>query len=222
MNKNTEDLVRAYNTLSDEITPYLYLTRDITLQNHALERSKDFLERLSEHRKLCQRKDQCREANLILAMEISLTAVSRELQLWIQCKQDQGVGAWDALVEAQMHYGSAITVRHQIDSTVSELQKRYDRLVAAEKILFSRQIFLSVGGDVLESECSICGQAYDSCTHVKGRAYCGNLCSRKLTNIRPTEISIVDDPADKRCRLLVISDGAVSRDPITWRVPKSR
>jgi len=32
------------------------------------------------------------------------------------------------------------------------------------------------------------------------------------------EVSVVEDPADKRARVLVIGDGTTERDYMTWRV----
>ena len=53
--------------------------------------------------------------------------------------------------------------------------------------------------------------------HVAGRAYMGRFCARVISDVEPYEISLVDDPADKRARIVAISDGEETRDFLSWR-----
>ena len=57
------------------------------------------------------------------------------------------------------------------------------------------------------------------CDHVKGRVYAGRFAGvlvDKEADLRET--SLVDIPADKRCRVEQITTDGVTRDTLTWKV----
>ena len=88
-----------------------------------------------------------------------------------------------------------------------------------ERVLFPPQIFLGAGMIVEGSTCSICGKEYGECEHIKGKAYMGKICGRRITKIKEfREISIVEIPGNKHCRLFAVSDkDGIERDCLTWR-----
>jgi hypothetical protein len=49
----------------------------------------------------------------------------------------------------------------------------------------------------------------------------GQLCGRIVEEADMKEVSVVEEPADKRCRALSISDGEMMRDVMTWREAQS-
>jgi hypothetical protein len=47
----------------------------------------------------------------------------------------------------------------------------------------------------------------------------GKICNAIITNIREMrEVSIVDEPGNKMCRVKEFSDGNSWRDILTWRI----
>jgi hypothetical protein len=81
---------------------------------------------------------------------------------------------------------------------------------------------MSTGLIIEHTDCSICGEIYDECDHVAGRAYMGRICSQVVRGIREvTEVSIVEHPADKRCRVFNFTDNGIKRDLMTWRIMPS-
>src|SRR5215216_1029710 len=81
------------------------------------------------------------------------------------------------------------------------------------------QMFMSAGVVIKSSKCSICDALYEDCEHIKGKVYMGRFCGRMITDVAEIkEVSVVEDPADKRARVLVIGDGTTERDYMTWRV----
>ncbi len=80
-------------------------------------------------------------------------------------------------------------------------------------------MFNSPGMLIRTAECSICGKDYEDCLHVKGRPYMGQFCARVIKDVEFTEVSFVDDPADKRCYITSYSDdgGTTWTDAMTMR-----
>lgn len=69
-----------------------------------------------------------------------------------------------------------------------------------------------------KSKCSICGSDYENCDHIKRKAYMGEMCVREITEIKEVhEVSIGEEPVDKRCRILSFSDKGTTKDPLSWR-----
>jgi hypothetical protein len=53
---------------------------------------------------------------------------------------------------------------------------------------------------------------------VKGRVYAGRFAGVLVTEAELRETSLVDIPADKRCRVEQITENGVTRDTLTWEV----
>jgi hypothetical protein len=176
------------------------MTRAKELQIEAVNALEDFT---AEAQKLKQEAIINRDedtANAMLCYEQIITAISSELKMWIELKDDNSSEAWDHLVEAQF----AIHTAMQAYAVAQNLDKHAERLSLLEKLLFPPQTFLSQGIIVnpADCECSICGQIYGKCDHIKGRAYMGEMCTRIIKHVREVkEVSIVDSPGNKRCRV---------------------
>jgi hypothetical protein len=154
-------------------------------------------------------------ANALLSMELTIQSLQGELSMWIALKEDNPGSAWDFLVDAQRDARDALRV-HLIGERLVGYIQHLDLL---EIILFPRQMFSSVGMIVSEAVCSICGEEYGECNHLKGKAYMGEMCVRIIKHIASLEeVSIVDNPANKHCRITSFTEEGIVRDILTWRV----
>ena len=153
-------------------------------------------------------------ANAILAFEKIIEALLSELNMWIALKDDDACGAWERLIDAQIAAANAARAH-----AVAENMSHYAvRLEAIEARLFPPQVFTSPGMIIRRAQCSICGSEYGDCSDVKGRAYLGEMCGRIISDSEVTEVSFVDEPANKRCRMLSYTeDGVTCIDCLTLR-----
>jgi hypothetical protein len=71
---------------------------------------------------------------------------------------------------------------------------------------------------VQSQKCSICGEEYENYEHVKGRPYIGKFCIVSLIPPAVDHVAIVDNPANKRCRILKFSTEGGYRNRMTWVV----
>ena len=152
-------------------------------------------------------------ANAMLSYIYAIQSVALELKMWVALKDDQAVDAWGHLVEAQncaRWAGQAYPGALDVDNVVRHLD-------VLERVLFPPQLFSSPAMLIRSSECSICGEDYAECPHVVGRAYMGEPCCQIIHKAELDEVSIVENPANKHCRIISFSDGDVQRDPLTWR-----
>jgi len=160
-------------------------------------------------------------ANRMLCVEFILTSFLHELQMWIALKDDGDAGkAWDALIDAQM----AVLCATRTHEVPAPLASRLSKLEILEKLLFPPLTFVSAGFVCKKSSCSICGQEYGSCDHLQGRPYMGELCAKVIEEIGDsgfTHVALMEQPADKRCRVLTFTDQGVTRDVLTWKEVES-
>jgi hypothetical protein len=87
-----------------------------------------------------------------------------------------------------------------------------------ERVLFPHIAFMSAGMIVRKSECTICGETPGECEHIRGHVYDGKSAGILVTEAELRETSLVDVPADKRCRVEQITSDGVTRDTLTWEV----
>ena len=154
-------------------------------------------------------------ANALLALESVADAFASESKMWVALKDDDADAAWTYLVGAQSAAARAMRA-HEVGQRLDDYTQRLDVL---EQVLFPPQMFRSIGIRILRSSCSICGREYDSCDHIKGRAYMGQMCVRVIDKSELLEVSVVTDPANKHCRAISITDeSGVKRNVMTWRV----
>lgn len=137
--------------------------------------------------------------------------------MYLDLKNDLPESAWNHLVDAQKHAAAAMCA-HPI---ASHLNNHIAKLHAVEKLLFPPQSFLSIGSIVGFTECSICGESYDECSHITGRPYMGGLCGVICKHVQIQEVSFVTEPADKKCRVTHFSDRGGRRNQMTWKIEAS-
>lgn len=154
------------------------------------------------------------EANLIYCIDNSLLTIQYELQMLVNIKEDNMSEAWGNLVNAQVIYGTVLS-NYPLDF---EKENGYlERLYNYEKLLFPTLFFQSVGGIIKKSHCSICKQTTSNCDHIKGKLYKGELCCRIITEMEIEEVSLVENPANKHCRVLTIEINGKKIDIMTLR-----
>jgi len=214
MKKKVENYKSRFFSFIGEVERYCYMARAIEYQEEAANRLKQFQADASE---LKHQAIECADeeaANCCLCFEEMATALHSEFRMWIEIKQDKMNKAWECLIDAQSATRSAM----QAHDLASHLETYSERLQALEKFLFPPQLFMSAGFLIEESVCTICGENYDSCEHIKGRPYMGRLCARKITKAMLEEGSIVDTPANKRCRAISVETDEGTRNWMTWRM----
>ena len=192
---------------------YLFMCRSDKLQSDRISNIKKFMKRLAEEKAVAIGSCDEGSANELLAYEYMLDAISNELQMYVALKSGSAGVAWSRLVDAQMASCHAV----KSHSVAEYLEKIHiPRLIELERLLFPKQIFMSTGMIVDKSECSICGSDYGDCDHIKGHAYMGVLCARIVTKARVREVSFVEYPASKHCRVLsFVGDDGVRRDALS-------
>lgn len=192
---------------------FAFLCRSSKLQQEAASRLREFMVEVRELKVLAIAESNEDLSNELLGYECALNALAHELEMYISIKSDNPGEAWSHLINAQMATKHAV----QSHQSAAHLEEVYaHRLHALEHLLFPKQMFASAGFIAEEDECSICGQVYGDCNHVKGRPYMGELCSRIIKRSKLLEVSLVTDPANKHCRVQSFTD-----DDGTTRCPLS-
>lgn len=212
--ENPKLLIDEFNQMAAIAQKKAFLTVGIEIQKEEIETIQNYLKELSELKSEFVKKDLENEANLVYCIENSLLAIAYELQMLVHLKEDKMSEAWNNLVRAQVIYGTVISN----SPFQSEENDNYlNRLEQYEKLLFPNLYFQSVGGIIKESHCSICNQKSGKCDHIKGKLYKGELCTRVITDIQLEEVSLVENPANKHCRVLSIEQNGKVIDIMTLR-----
>ncbi|WP_276682527.1 hypothetical protein [Empedobacter brevis] len=212
--ENPKLLIDEFNQMAVIAQKKAFITVGIEIQKEEIEIIQNYLKELSNLKNEFVKKKLENEANLVYCIENSLLAIAYELQMLIHLKEDKMSEAWDNLVRAQVIYGTVISN----SPFQSEENDNYlNRLEQYEKLLFPNLYFQSVGGIIKESHCSICNQKSGKCNHIKGKLYKGELCTRVITDIQLEEVSLVENPANKHCRVLSIEQNGKAIDIMTLR-----
>lgn len=188
-----------------------FLVRDSDLQQAHAEKLAALRKEASQVKSTCRSDEDA--ANLVLALEYALDAQLYEIKMWLELKNSAASLAWSNLVDAQSATRWAIRAHKDAE----RLSVNQDRLLLIEKLIFPPQLFFSAGIVVKEAICTICGSIYGECDHVVGRPYKGQMCSKRITKSEAREVSLVDEPANKHCRILIIEEKGLKRDYLTWR-----
>ena len=163
----------------------------------------DFIEAGDEH-----------AANVMLAYQCLADGIAEELSMWLALKDDNAAKAWGHLISAQ----EAIGAVQRTDIVFPDIQQHLQRLMLIERLVFPPQIYMSIGSIVHEVRCCICGSDYEECDHIAGNPYWGKFCSMIPGEIEPDHVALVDEPADKRCRVAFFADEGKKRDRMTWKL----
>lgn len=212
--ENPNLLIKEFNEMAAIAQRKAFITVGTEIQKEEIEIIKYYRDELSDLKKQFIENKLENEANLIYCIDNSLQSVQFELQMLVNIKEDRMDEAWGNLVNAQVSYG---TVVRNYPFKFEVANGYIERLEAYEKLLFPKMYFSSVGGIIKKSNCSICKEPYSKCNHIKGRLYNGELCVREITEMELEEVSLVDIPASKHCRMLTTSYDGKNVDLLTLR-----
>lgn len=153
-------------------------------------------------------------ANTLLSLEEMVIALSSELKMILELKNGTPDKAWDYLIDAQMAIRAAMQSH---PDGANHLENYVRKLNALEKLLFPNQLFFSTGLVATESKCSICDSVSGECNHLIGKAYMGKHCYEIVTKSILKEVSIVENPASKKCRATTFNFDDINRNLMTYR-----
>ncbi|UOQ51114.1 hypothetical protein [Hymenobacter cellulosivorans] len=219
MNKNPfpelNAFIEVYNQALQKAQSKAIFVRGIEIQEAQVEELKQLIEEIKLQKAIAVEEKDEKKANLILCFELCATAVKNELYFVMSLKRDEPDFAWQALIDAQYQISLAIR-NHPFDGRY--LQGYAHRLHLYENIIFPKMYFASRGCVVSSSECSVCRGDMEDCEHIKGYAYMGEICYEIINEIKSIdEISLVENPADKSCRMLSFTEDGKSIDIFTHR-----
>lgn len=132
--------------------------------------------------------------------------------MWILLKQDKPDEAWERLVAAQMGCIDATRAHRGFAHCVQRLKA----LEQLERQIFPPQVFMSAGFVANRLDCSVCGERYSKCDHLRGKPYMGEFCEVIHRNIRGDHVAMVKTPADKRCRVVSVKSKDGHRNKLSW------
>lgn len=215
MNEKFDDLLDRIEKEVERFSRYGFIVRAIELQKDAVEDLNELLIEIKDIKEQFIQRENEPCANSLLSYELFVKGLIYEIQMLIEIKEDNPSKAWDSLVSAQ----TCVEASLRIGFRSEELLKNYViRLHYLEKLLFPLQMFMSVGFIAEESHCSLCEDDYENCDHIKGMAYMGKMCVEIFKKCyKLEEVSIVDNPADKRCRVYTIGEEGKKIDFLTLR-----
>ena len=209
-----EEFLREVDQQLGDAAEYLWITRCSDLQQRKIESVAALRDRVDSRRRLARSKKFEDQANLLLGYQCLAESLVAELRMWIELKQGDPDAAWDDLVRAQQ----AASAARRAHARFGQLEIREERLEAIEQVVFPPQVFMSIGGAATVKTCSVCEEDYESCDHIAGRPYNGELCSCRIEALDLDHVAIVDAPADKHCRVTGFDVEGGRRNRMTWRV----
>ncbi|HEY1605658.1 MAG TPA: hypothetical protein VGF77_08665 [Allosphingosinicella sp.] len=208
----SSEIAAAYNALLEDIEPLLFIVRDSGLQRAGIEALEAFVSRADQARIRAILEANEEHANLFLGFRSAARSLVNEMKMYLLLKQDDPEGAWSALIDAQELLGAASRAHQGFDY----LGPKANHLRDLEKWIFPPQVFVSAGMIVREQRCSICDDDYERCDHIAGRPYLGRFCTIILKQASLDHVAIVDDPADRRCRVTTFKVPGGTRNRMTW------
>ena len=212
MNKQT---IAELNFCIEECEGFNYITRDTELQKEVCSKLSTLTQRLAALKVTALLKGDEDAANLILGFECATRLLRSQITMWILLKAEQPDEAWRHLVDAQRAAGDAVRAHPGF----AHLKQHLENLCAIEKLVFPPQVFTSMGIIVRRRTCSICGEEYGECTHLVGRPYKGEICHTFIAEIeRVDHVAIVENPANKNCRVVEFGVPGGTRNRMTWKV----
>jgi len=205
---NFDEVIRS----CQRFTPFV---RGIEFQKESVATLDKLIDTIRQNKKIAIEAQKENIANTLLSMEQMAISAKSEIEMIILIKEDKINDSWEKLIDAQMSLRSAMQAH---PTGTAHLDPYVDKLIAYEKLLFPNQLFMSTGLIAGAGECSICGSEYGTCNHLKGKAYMGEFCHEIIKEVKQlNEVSIVEDPASKRCRAYTITENEKNRDIMTWR-----
>jgi hypothetical protein len=214
MSDSISTFLSKFNKIVEESQVFLFITRDSDLQKQACEKLKDLLAQVAVEQESSESTGDEDYSNVLLGCKCVAGALIAEIRMWLLLKEGRADEAWDKLVAAQGGLSGAMRA-HKGFAHLGPLIQKLDTV---EHVVFPPQVFLSVGMIVKSQICSICGEEYEDCKHVKGRPYMGKFCTVTLIPSQIDHVSLVDSPANKSCRVTKFSAEGGERNRMTWRV----
>jgi hypothetical protein len=214
MSDSISVFLSKFNKVVEESAVFRFITRDSDLQKEACNKLKGMLAEIAAEKESAIATGDEDYANALLGCECAAGALIAEIKMWLLLKEGRPEAAWDELVAAQESLSGAVRAHEGF----RHVDQNIRRLDAIEHLVFPPQVFLSSGMIVRSQICSICGKEYEDCPHVKGRPYMGKFCTVKLIPSKVDHVSMVETPADKRCRIVKFSTEGGYRNRMTWRV----
>ncbi len=214
MNDELPPFIVRFNDVIERTHTFRFITRSSELQQEALLKLDQLRTELRNEKSAAIESGDEDNANLILACECALSALSSEIQMCILLKEGEPGAAWDKLIEAQNSCRAAVHAHGGFQLLVNHIR----RLEAAEHLFFPPQTFMSPGFLVKSYRCSICKKDYEECEHIASRPYMGEFCSIIVEDVEIDHVSIVDDPADRRARVVTLEVEEGMRDQMTEKI----
>ncbi len=211
--KSIEEAIEAVIDLEKSYSEVNNLARSHKLRKKAICSMRELKDKLISLKKEKIDKEEEENANLLLGLEMFLKSHLNELKMWENLREERYNKAWGNLVNSQ---NNAIDSASAHGLTEEIINKTIERLKKIEDVVFPKILFFSPGFVIVESKCSICGEKYKDCNHVKGLPYMGEICVREIEKIeRIEEVSVVEKPANKLSRVLFIGKEDVKKDFMT-------
>lgn len=215
MNTEFDNLLDQIENKTMEFSKYGFIVRGIELQEKAVESLDLFLGEVRNIKQDYIQEKNEPHANMLLSYELFIESIMFEIRMLINIKRENTSVAWDNLVNAQGCIEAALRIGFKKEELLKNYRRKFHYM---EKILFPPQMFASIGFISKESHCSLCEDDYENCDHVKGMAYMGKMCVEVFKKIHKLEeVSIVENPADKRCRVTSFSENGRKIDVFTLR-----
>lgn len=200
---DVDEFLLEFNETVDDCRRYCLITRSKELQKQACAKLDELQTLTTATKTMAQKQNLEDEANALLSCQCAIEALKAELQMWIALKDDDPNRAWDLMIMAQVAACAAIRA-HPIASHLESFVRRLQHL---ELCLFPRQTYMSAGVIIKRSECTLCRVEYEDCPHIAGKAYMGEFCVIQHMELKTLkEVSIVDDPENKRCRVQLVDN----------------
>lgn len=205
-------IIEKFNEQANEAACLVFLARDSGLQRTCVENLEAAQSLIDEARREAATEGDADAANFLLGLQCAAHAFGSELQVYLLLKDGKPEEAWDALIDAQDAFAAAL----RADPRLKHLEPAASRARELEAYLFPPQMFLSAGMIVRKQLCSICREDYSSCDHLAGLPYCGEFCTVQLAEVEGDHVAIVDEPANRRCRVTSFSVPGGTRNRMTW------
>ena len=199
------------------ICPLLFITRDTELQQTAIDSLAQFAVEVADQKAHAIKTNDEEHANALLGCQCIIGGLQAELKMWILLKREEPDKAWDQLIAAQRACMSAARAHEGFSGAL----ERVRRLNGIEHFIFPPQAFMSSGVIMQEQHCSICGEDYEDCSHIRGNPYMGQFCQVVITKAKLDHVSLVDSPKDKSCRVLLVGVEGGMRNQMTWLIEQA-
>lgn len=205
--------IQKINKAIRECESLLFITRCSDLQRRALDSIRRESEAVTKAKAAAIKEEDEEYANALLGLQCVIAALTLELRMYLALKDEDPDEAWDHLVGAQ----NALAAATRAHEGFQHCRIRWKRLQTIEEIVFPSQVYTSVGTVVHKLECSICREDYEQCEHLSGLPYMGEMCSTIVTSAELDHVSLVEEPADKRCRITTVGLEGIQRNWMTLR-----